>query len=172
MNSQVELNDWIENPKAREDGNVDRDMYGLQPFPPLPARGVYAMPEFHAGNSRAGVKPLEVLLSRYRRVLTLIAYRVLCDDKKAEVAVENCIRVASDTAPQFDHEGAFRSWLARVLIDEAVIILGSQRRSTIKDGGCDCRSLFESAKRHPAGQALSPSVQCERGGLHQPASHL
>jgi DNA-directed RNA polymerase specialized sigma24 family protein len=156
MNSQVELDDWIENPKAREDGNVDRDMYGLQPFHPLPAGGGYAMTEFHAGNSRASVKPLDVLLSRYRPVLTLIAYRVLCDDKKAEVAVENCIRVASDTAPQFDHEGAFRSWLARVLIDEAVIILGSQRRSTRKDGDRDCRSLFESANRHPSSSSLSP----------------
>jgi hypothetical protein len=156
MNFQVEQDDWIENAKAREDGNVDRDMYGLQPFHPLPPVGVYAMPEFDSGNWRASVKPLDVLLSRYRPILTLIAYRVLCDDEKAEVAVQNCIRIASDTAPQFDHEGAFRSWLARVLIDEAVIILGSQRRSTKKNGDRDCRSLFESAKRHPSRSSLSP----------------
>lgn len=155
MNSQVEPDDWIENSKAREDGNVDRDMYGLQPFHPPPAGRVYAMAEFHAGNSRASVKPLDVLLSRYRGILTLIAYRVLCDDEKAEVAVENCIRVVSDMAPQFDHEGAFRSWLARVLIDEAVIILGSQRRSTKKNRDSDCRSLFESAKRDPGRSRLA-----------------
>jgi len=154
MNFQVELNYRIENPTAHEDGNVDREMYGLQPFPPLPAAGGYAMPEFHAGSSQASLKTLDVLLSRYRGILFLIAYRVLCDDEKAEVAVQNCIRVASDTAPQFDHEGAFRSWLARVLIDEAVIILGSQRRSTKKNGDCDCRSVFESEKRHPGRSSL------------------
>jgi len=33
MNFPVELDDWIENQKASEDGC---DMYGLQPFPPVP----------------------------------------------------------------------------------------------------------------------------------------
>ncbi len=49
MNFQVELNDWIEKPKANEDGNLDRDTYGLQPFYPLAAGGGYAMPEFQEG---------------------------------------------------------------------------------------------------------------------------
>jgi len=171
MNFQVELNDWIEKPKANEDGNLDRDTYGLQPFYPLAAGGGYAMPEFHGGNSRTSLKTLDVLLSRYRDVLSLIAYRVLCDDDEAEVAVQNCIRVASDTAPQFDHEGAFRSWLARVLLDEAVIILSTRKSSKSKDGDRDCRSLFESAKRHPRRSSLTP-FRCDvNGGLHHPASH-
>jgi len=33
MNFPVELDDWIESQKASEDGC---DMYGLQPFPPVP----------------------------------------------------------------------------------------------------------------------------------------
>ena len=66
---------------------------------------------------------MDVLLSRYRPVLSLIACRVLGNHEEAERAVRNCIRVASDSAPRFDHEGAFRSWLARILIDEAVTIL-------------------------------------------------
>lgn len=157
MNFQVELDYCIENPKTHEDGNVDREMYGLQPFPPLPAAAGYAMPD-HAGGSQGSLKTLDVLLSRYRGILFLIAYRVLCDDEEAEVAVQNCIRVASATAPQFDHEGAFRCWLARVLIDEAVIILGGQRRSTKKNGDHDCRSVFESAKRHPRRSGLASFV--------------
>jgi hypothetical protein len=39
MNFPVELDDWIENQKASEDENVSRDMYGLQPFPPVPQVG-------------------------------------------------------------------------------------------------------------------------------------
>ena len=37
MNFPVELDDWIENQKASEDGC---DMYGLQPFPPVPGGGL------------------------------------------------------------------------------------------------------------------------------------
>ena len=39
MNFPVELDDWIGNQKANEDKNVGRDMYGLQPFPPVPSVG-------------------------------------------------------------------------------------------------------------------------------------
>jgi hypothetical protein len=41
-------------------------------------------------------------------------------------AVQNCLRAASDRVPRFESEGAFRSWLVRVLIDEAVILLNKQ----------------------------------------------
>ena len=141
MNFPVELDDWIENPKAHEDGNVDRDVYGLQPFHPLPAVGMKAMLESRSEHSRGSLETLDVLLSRYRPVLSLIAYRVLGNHEEAERAVRNCIRVASDGAPRFDHEGAFRSWLARILIDEAVTILYKQRRSARRPGDNDCRFL-------------------------------
>jgi len=127
MNFPVELDDWIENPKAREDRNVDRDMYGLQPFYPLPAVRMNAMPELRSENSRRRSETLDVLLSRYRRVLSLIAYRVLVNHTEAEDAVRNCLSAAVDCAPRFDHEGAFRSWLARILIDEALLILHKKR---------------------------------------------
>lgn len=139
MNFPVELDDWIETPKAREDGNVDRDMYGLQPFYPLPAVRMNAIPELRSENSRRNLETLDVLLSRYRRVLSLIAYRVLGNHEAAERAVRNCVRIASDSGPRFDHEGAFRSWLARVLIDEAVTILYNQRSSARRTGDNDCR---------------------------------
>ena len=107
---------------------MDRDVYGLQPFHPLPGVGMKAMPESRSEHSRGSLETLNVLLSRYRRVLSLIAYRVLGNHEEAERAVRNCLRAASDSAPRFDHEGAFRSWLARTLIDEAVTILYKQRR--------------------------------------------
>jgi hypothetical protein len=35
------------------------------------------------------------------------------------LAVQNCRLRASSNPPAFDREGAFRSWLLRILIDEA-----------------------------------------------------
>jgi hypothetical protein len=172
MNFPVELDDWIENPKAREDGNVDRDMYGLQPFHPLPAAGMNVMPELRSGNSRGSLETLDVLLSRYRRVLSLIAYRILGNHEQAEDAVQNCLRAASDRTPRFDHEGAFRSWLARVLIDEAVTILNKQRSSTRGPGDHEPKLIrtYESATR-----ATTPSsCSCDlKADLPRPiASHI
>jgi hypothetical protein len=106
MNFPVELDDWIENPKAREDRNVASTMYGLQPFYPLPAVRMNAMPELRSENSR-------------RR---------------------------SEGAPRFEHEGAFRSWLARVLIDEAVTILYKQSSTTRGSGDHDRQSSWKPTK--------------------------
>jgi hypothetical protein len=131
MDFPVELDDWIENPKAREDGNVDRDMRGLQPFHPPPAVGTNAMPELHSENSQESLEARDVLFSRYRSLLSLIAYRVLGNCEEADDAVRNCLRAAAGSALRFEHEGAFRCWLARVLIDEAVTILNKQRSSKV-----------------------------------------
>src|SRR5258705_4371168 len=147
MKFPVELDEWIENPKSHEDANVDRDLYGLQPFHPLPAVGSNAMPESRSEHSQRSLETLHVLLSRYRPVLSLIACRVLGNHEEAERAVRNCIRVASDSAPRFDHEGAFRSWLARILIDEAVTILYKQTHSASSLSDPDCQSLLEPANQ-------------------------
>jgi Sigma-70 region 2 len=130
MNFPVELDDWIENQKASEDGC---DMYGLQPFPPVPSVGRNATPQSRSrkqdetlSNSQGSLEALDVLFSRYRHVLSLVAYRVLGNHAEAEDAVQNCLLTVSDNVPQFEHEGAFRCWLVRVLIDEAVTILAKQ----------------------------------------------
>jgi DNA-directed RNA polymerase specialized sigma24 family protein len=149
MSFPVELDDWIEDPKASEDGDIGRDMYGLQPFHPLPGVGMNAMPELRSGNSRGSLEALDVLFSRYRGVLSLIACRILGNHEQAEDAVQNCLRVASDHAPRLDREGAFRSWLATVLIDEAVTILNKQRSSTRGPGDHEPELVrtYESATR-------------------------
>jgi DNA-directed RNA polymerase specialized sigma24 family protein len=74
-------------------------------------------------NSQENLETLDVLLSRYRRILYRVAYRVLDNHEEAEEAVQNCVMAASCNAPRFENEGAFRSWLVRVLIDEALAIL-------------------------------------------------
>jgi RNA polymerase sigma-70 factor (ECF subfamily) len=130
MNFPVELDDWIETQKASEDGC---DMYGLQPFPPVPSVGRNATPQSRLrkedktlSSSQGSLEAFDVLFSRYHHVLSLVAYRVLGNHAEAEDAVENCLLAVSDNVPKFEHEGAFRCWLVRVLIDEAVTILDKQ----------------------------------------------
>jgi RNA polymerase sigma-70 factor (ECF subfamily) len=136
MNFPVELDDWIENQKASENQNVGRDMYGLQPFPPVPSVGRNATPRLRSrkedetlSNSQGSLEALDVLCSRYRHVLSLVAYRVLGNHAEAEDAVQNCLLTVFGNVPKFENEGAFRCWLVRVLIDEAVTILARQNSS-------------------------------------------
>jgi DNA-directed RNA polymerase specialized sigma24 family protein len=56
-------------------------------------------------------------------LLQLLAFRILSSHEEVEVAVQNCKTTASRNPPRFAYEGAFRSWLVRVLIDEALAIL-------------------------------------------------
>jgi DNA-directed RNA polymerase specialized sigma24 family protein len=64
-----------------------------------------------------------VRASRYRGLLHFVAYRVLGNPDRADIAVENCLFSASHCVMAFDCEGAFRSWLVRIAIDHAVAIL-------------------------------------------------
>jgi RNA polymerase sigma-70 factor (ECF subfamily) len=69
--------------------------------------------------------------SRYRPLLYSLACRVLGDIRGAEDALENCWLTTSHNPPEFNYEGAFRSWLARVLIDEALAILRENRKLNV-----------------------------------------
>ena len=60
--------------------------------------------------------------SRCCPLLHFLAYRILSSHEEVEKAVQNCRITASRNPPRFEHEGAFRSWLVRVLIDEALAI--------------------------------------------------
>jgi DNA-directed RNA polymerase specialized sigma24 family protein len=62
--------------------------------------------------------------SRYRRLLRFVAIRVLGGPECADEAVGNCWLSASRNAPPFKYDGAFCSWLVRILIDEALAIRG------------------------------------------------
>jgi DNA-directed RNA polymerase specialized sigma24 family protein len=59
---------------------------------------------------------------RFYRLQYFIACRVLGGPERADDAIDNCWLRASRNPPRFKYEGAFRSWLIRVLIDEAVAI--------------------------------------------------
>jgi hypothetical protein len=67
--------------------------------------------------------------SRSYRLLHFIACRILKDPEQAKKAVENCWHSASARAPRFEYEGAFRSWVVRVLIDEALPLLREKQQA-------------------------------------------
>src|SRR5215469_13738067 len=62
--------------------------------------------------------------SRCCNLLHFIARRILGDSEEIENVIENCRLGASQSSLEFEQEGAFRSWLIRILIDEARSVLG------------------------------------------------
>jgi DNA-directed RNA polymerase specialized sigma24 family protein len=72
---------------------------------------------------------------RCHRLLHFIAYRVLGSSERVDDAIENCWMRASRNPPRFEYEGAFRSWLVRILIDEALAILRQNQASAQNEIG-------------------------------------
>jgi hypothetical protein len=64
-----------------------------------------------------------VQASRYRGLLHFVACRVLGNPDRADIAVENCLFSASHRVTALDCEGAFRSRLVRMVIDQALVML-------------------------------------------------
>jgi DNA-directed RNA polymerase specialized sigma24 family protein len=77
-------------------------------------------------------KMFEDRFARYRRLLHLLAARILGSQDEAVDAVRNCRVAASRNPPSFESEGAFRGWLARVLIDEACALLRRKQFSLMR----------------------------------------
>jgi DNA-directed RNA polymerase specialized sigma24 family protein len=70
--------------------------------------------------------------SRCFRLLHFVACRILGGSERAYDAIEACWLTASRNPPRFEYEGAFRSWLVRVLIDEALATLRNETKSGVK----------------------------------------
>jgi DNA-directed RNA polymerase specialized sigma24 family protein len=75
---------------------------------------------------------IDLRFSRYSSSLYYIACRVLNGKEGAEEALDNCFLTVLIAAPQFRDEGTFRSWLFRVLIDEALRIRGRNEQNVDK----------------------------------------
>ena len=74
----------------------------------------------------------EARFSRYRGLLHFIACRVLPNGEGVAEAIENCRARAFQNPLEFEQEGAFRSWLFRILIDEARVLLQKNSRTNGK----------------------------------------
>jgi DNA-directed RNA polymerase specialized sigma24 family protein len=68
-----------------------------------------------------------VRAERYHRLLYFVAHRVLGNPERAVIAVEDCLFSAAGHVTTFDHEGAFRSWLVRLALDESLAILHGRK---------------------------------------------
>jgi len=88
-------------------------------------------------------KIFEDRFARCRRLLHFLAARVLGSEDEAEDAVRNCRAAASRNPPSFESEGAFRSWLARILIDEACALI---RRKTVFPNAVPQESSYQPAR--------------------------
>lgn len=74
----------------------------------------------------------EARFSRCQGLLCCIACRVLGGHSEVEEAVGRCWRFASLNPPKFKYEGEFRSWLIRILIDEALAIRKQKNHSKLE----------------------------------------
>jgi RNA polymerase sigma factor (sigma-70 family) len=97
--------------------------------------------------SQADLKTLEMWISRYRRVLYFVAHRLLGNHADAEEAVQSCIQSIPRKVPSLEHEGGFRAWLVRVLINEALAILRKNRLPSLVKGSA--RGLLVNPRRQP-----------------------
>jgi RNA polymerase sigma-70 factor, ECF subfamily len=77
-----------------------------------------------------------VLFARYRPLLYRLACRIVRKHEEAEDAVQNCSLLAYCKLESFKNEGAFRSWLARILVNEAIAIL-RKRKSQYRIASAD-----------------------------------
>jgi hypothetical protein len=76
--------------------------------------------------------------TRCEGVLYFVACQILdageCSDAAitcaVETAVNNCRYTASRNLEFFDDEGAFRSWLVRILFDQAVMLLAKSKAAS------------------------------------------
>lgn len=80
-------------------------------------------PDSKPATSRKELDTFDEWFSRCNKTLHYIACRILGGSKSAEAAVENCRFEASRDLPGFESESAFRSWVLRLLIGEALSIL-------------------------------------------------
>ena len=94
----------------------------------LPVGSRHLKPDGESGEERENT--FELQFSRSRRLLYFIARRILNCVQEAEEAVKNCRLKASRNPPGFSSEGAFKSWLVRILIDEATLLRRKQDNST------------------------------------------
>ena len=77
-------------------------------------------------------KIFEDRFARCWHLLHFLAVRILGGEDEAKHAVRNSRAAASRNPPSFESEGAFRSWLARILIDEACALLNRKQFSLMR----------------------------------------
>ena len=98
------------------------------------------------GESRPALRSaFELHLSRNHELLYFIGCRILNCPEDAEDAVKNCLRTAaSRNPPDCSSEGAIKSWLVRILIDEATLLL----RRKENNATASSKHLWDQVQEH------------------------
>jgi RNA polymerase sigma-70 factor, ECF subfamily len=76
-----------------------------------------------SGNREA----FDILFSSYRPFLLRLARRMIRQHEEAEDAVQNCLLQAYRNLNSFKRQAAFRTWLGRILVNEAITILRKRK---------------------------------------------
>jgi RNA polymerase sigma-70 factor (ECF subfamily) len=76
---------------------------------------------------RGDREALDTLFSKYRSLLHTLAYRVLGKKEEAEDAVQNGLLLAFSKLTELKTKEAFRGWLARIVINEAISMHRTRR---------------------------------------------
>jgi len=106
----------------------------------------------------AGSALFNIRFFRCYRLLHFLACRILDDPEQANKAVEKCWYSASALSPRFGYEGAFRSWLVRVLMDEALLLLARTKQPTL-----ETKIEFETAGPRRSYMSVGESAAYRRG---------
>jgi len=94
---------------------------------------------------------LRVLFTRYRRLLYILAQRVVRNHEEAEDAVQSCLLLAYRNLSNVKYHSSFRSWLVRILINEALGIVRERKiRPAITPEQSNSEAQGEWLERFPA----------------------
>lgn len=77
--------------------------------------------------SREKLRTFDERFTRCHKTLQYTGGLILGGSEMAEYAIQKCRFRASRNPPNFESEGAFRSWILRLLIGEALSILHQDR---------------------------------------------
>jgi DNA-directed RNA polymerase specialized sigma24 family protein len=88
---------------------------------------------------------------QWRDSLYVVAYRVLGDVRAATDTVEACFRKACQRPPKFESDGAFGSWLLRILLEEALQV---RRRRRFAPKGFSHHAVTAADQAAALGQGL------------------
>jgi RNA polymerase sigma-70 factor (ECF subfamily) len=117
---------------------------------------------------------LNVLFTRYRRLLYCLAHRLLHNHEEAEDAVQSCLLSAFRNLSKVKNQGSFRNWLVRILINEALAIV-RREKSRPEIAADQAHSDGEWIEHFPA-PGLDPEQSCatreSAGALMRHVSHL
>lgn len=116
---------------------------------------------------------LHVLFTKYSRLLYDLAHRVLRNREEAEDAVQCCLLQAYRNLSNVQCQSSFRSWLVRILINEALAIVRRKKsRPAIGSAPSSCDEQGDWLERFPSPGPDPEQALSKRESLLALRAHL